>query len=130
MWFRGWEFVASIGVTVIDLLLRPGFLPGRDADRRASQPRPRPLPDGWGIPICGIAAFLGVGGSVMTVSMMRRSGLDMGVATSLANPLTVAIAAPALVVPPYSAAASRRSLGSSGLSISPQRLPCWPGQSW
>lgn len=93
-----WGFVAYIGVTVTDLLLRPGFLPGRDANRRASQPHPRPLPDAWGIPIGWIAAFLGVGGSVMTVPMMRRAGLEMGVATSLANPLTVAIAAPALVV--------------------------------
>ncbi|WOC13316.1 sulfite exporter TauE/SafE family protein [Gordonia sp. MP11Mi] len=92
-----WGFVAYIGVTIVDLLLRPGFFrkPGMvGRSGRAS----RPIPDGWGIPIGGIASFLGVGGSVMTVPMMRRSGMQMGVATSLANPLTVAIAVPATVV--------------------------------
>jgi hypothetical protein len=34
----------------------------------------------------------------MTVPMMRRAGMPMAVATSLANPLTLAIATPALVV--------------------------------
>ncbi|MBB3663814.1 MULTISPECIES: sulfite exporter TauE/SafE family protein [Prauserella salsuginis group] len=93
-----WGFVAYIGITVVDLLLRPGFLSWRGAERRPKTPSGRPLPDGWGIPIGGIASFLGVGGSVMTVPMMRRSGMDMSVATSLANPLTVAIAVPAMLV--------------------------------
>ncbi|BAK37370.1 hypothetical protein MLP_43560 [Microlunatus phosphovorus NM-1] len=99
-----WGFVIYIGVTVVDLLLRPGFLPERRTTRRLENGRGarktsgRPLPDGWGLPIGGCAAFLGVGGSVMTVPMMRRSGMEMGVATSLANPLTIAIAAPAMVV--------------------------------
>lgn len=93
-----WGFVIYCGITVVDLLLRPGFLPGRGAMRRPTRTKERPLPDGWGIPIGWIAAFLGVGGSVMTVPMMRRSGLEIGVATSLANPLTIAIATPAMVV--------------------------------
>lgn len=99
-----WGFVVYIGVTVVDLLLRPGFLPGPGRARQpesgsgAKKVSDRPLPDGWGLPIGGCAAFLGVGGSVMTVPMMRRSGMEMSVATSLANPLTIAIAAPAMVV--------------------------------
>ena len=93
-----WGFVIYIGITVVDLLLRPGFFPGRGPVRRPKESSDRALPDGWGIPIGGLASFLGVGGSVMTVPMMRRSGMDMGVATSLANPLTIAIAAPAMVV--------------------------------
>lgn len=93
-----WGFVIYIGITVADLLLRPGFFSGRGAVRRSDQASGRPLPDGWGIPIGGISSFLGVGGSVMTVPMMRRSGMDMGTATSLANPLTIAIAAPAMIV--------------------------------
>ncbi|MCP2236005.1 sulfite exporter TauE/SafE family protein [Prauserella halophila] len=93
-----WGFVAYIGITVVDLLLRPGFLPGRGAGRRSRAAGGRPLPNGWGTPIGGIASFLGVGGSVMTVPMLRRSGMDMGVATSLANPLTIAIAVPAMLV--------------------------------
>lgn len=91
-----WGFVAYIGVTIVDLLLRPGFFPGR-AEPRSTRAT-RPLPDGWGIPIGAVAAFLGVGGSVMTVPVMRRAGMEMRVATSLANPLTIAIAAPAMVV--------------------------------
>lgn len=93
-----WGFVIYVGITVVDLLLRPGFFLGRRTVRRPERVNGRSLPDGWGIPIGGVASFLGVGGSVMTVPMMRRSGMDMGVATSLANPLTIAIAAPAMVV--------------------------------
>ncbi|GAA1290553.1 hypothetical protein GCM10009590_18260 [Brachybacterium alimentarium] len=93
-----WGFVIYIGVTVVDLLLRPGFFPGHGPARRPKESSDRALPDGWGIPIGGLASFLGVGGSVMTVPMMRRSGMDMSVATSLANPLTIAIAAPAMIV--------------------------------
>lgn len=93
-----WGFVIYVGITVVDLLLRPGFFPGHGAVRRPRGANDRPLPDGWGIPIGSIAAFLGVGGSVMTVPMMRRSGVEMDVATSLANPLTIAITAPAMVV--------------------------------
>ncbi|MGV9898807.1 TSUP family transporter, partial [Streptomyces tendae] len=49
-------------------------------------------------PVGAVAAFLGVGGSVMTVPAMRRAGHPMHVATALANPLTLAIALPAAVV--------------------------------
>ncbi|TSI11890.1 sulfite exporter TauE/SafE family protein [Brevibacterium aurantiacum] len=93
-----WGFVIYIGITVVDLLLRPGFFPGRGPVRRSKGGSNRALPDGWGIPIGGLASFLGVGGSVMTVPMMRRSGMNMGVATTLANPLTIAISAPAMIV--------------------------------
>ena len=92
-----WGFVIYIAITVVDLLLRPGFFPGHGTVRPPKM-RARALPDVWGIPIGGVASFLGVGGSVVTVPMMRRSGMDMGVATSLANPLTIAIAAPAMAV--------------------------------
>ncbi len=45
-----------------------------------------------------MAAFLGVGGSVVTVPLMRRNGHRMSVATALANPLTLAVALPATAV--------------------------------
>lgn len=51
-----------------------------------------------GAPVGAVAAFLGVGGSVMTVPAMRRAGHPMQVATALANPLTLAIALPATAV--------------------------------
>ncbi|MGE6735645.1 sulfite exporter TauE/SafE family protein, partial [Streptomyces sp. NPDC059900] len=90
-----WAFIAYVGLTIADLLLRPGFL------RPASEARadgPRPLPPLLGAPIGAVAAFLGVGGSVMTVPAMRRAGHPMRVATTLANPLTLAIALPATAV--------------------------------
>lgn len=38
------------------------------------------------------ATFLGVGGSVMTVPLLRRCGLSMSQATSMTNPLSVPVA--------------------------------------
>ncbi|MFD7064735.1 sulfite exporter TauE/SafE family protein [Streptomyces sp. NPDC059906] len=92
-----WAFVGYVALTVVDLLLRPGFLrPPAPAEAGASSPRP--LPAVVGAPVGAAAAFLGVGGSVMTVPAMRRAGHTMHVATALANPLTLAIALPATTV--------------------------------
>ncbi|MEE1805814.1 sulfite exporter TauE/SafE family protein [Streptomyces sp. BE133] len=92
-----WAFVAYIALTIADLLLRPGFLrPGPRGE--ATSEAPRPLPAVLGAPVGAVAAFLGVGGSVMTVPAMRRAGHTMHVATALANPLTLAIALPAATV--------------------------------
>ncbi|MEU2711436.1 TSUP family transporter [Streptomyces sp. NPDC007205] len=105
-----WGFVAYVALTIVDLLLRPGFLrrrgpAGESGEGRVEQARearagavravPRPLPAVLGAPIGAVAAFLGVGGSVMTVPALRRAGHPMRVATALANPLTLAIALPA-----------------------------------
>ncbi|GGU97822.1 UPF0721 transmembrane protein [Streptomyces filipinensis] len=105
-----WGFVVYVALTIVDLLLRPGFLRrrgpaeashgGRTEETRgarteASRGVPRPLPAVLGAPIGALAAFLGVGGSVMTVPALRRAGHPMRVATALANPLTFAIALPA-----------------------------------
>ncbi|MBY8887325.1 sulfite exporter TauE/SafE family protein [Streptomyces sp. PTM05] len=90
-------FVAYVSVTVVDLLLRPGFLRPRAPVEKA-EADPRPLPAVLGAPVGAVAAFLGVGGSVMTVPAMRRAGHPMRVATALANPLTLAIAVPAAAV--------------------------------
>uniref|UniRef100_A0AAU3H2I8 Probable membrane transporter protein n=1 Tax=Streptomyces sp. NBC_01401 TaxID=2903854 RepID=A0AAU3H2I8_9ACTN len=99
-----WAFVAYVALTVVDLLLRPGFLRASvpsdrpaGSDEPASDP-PRPLPAVLGAPVGAVAAFLGVGGSVMTVPAMRRAGHPMRTATALANPLTLAIALPATAV--------------------------------
>ncbi|MGY0021765.1 TSUP family transporter [Streptomyces sp. cg35] len=92
-----WAFVAYVAVTIADLLLRPGFL-RPSARGTTARDTPRPLPALLGVPVGAVAAFLGVGGSVMTVPAMRRAGHTMHVATALANPLTLAIALPAAVV--------------------------------
>jgi len=106
-----WGFVAYLAVTVADLLLRPGFL--RPIPRSTTRPTTRPgaapttrvrprrnggVPTALGLPIGAVAAFLGVGGSVMTVPALRRAGSSMVAATTLANPLTLAITTPATVV--------------------------------
>ncbi|WP_394807282.1 TSUP family transporter [Streptomyces asiaticus] len=92
-----WSFVAYVAITIVDLLLRPGFLRPR-APIEEPADGPRPLPAVLGAPIGAVAAFLGVGGSVMTVPAMRRAGHTMHVASALANPLTLAIALPATAV--------------------------------
>lgn len=92
-----WGFVTYLVVTVVDLLLRPGFFrPSASARARASGNTA--IPVALGVPIGAVAAFLGVGGSVMTVPLLRRSGRDMRTAASLANPLTIAIAVPATAI--------------------------------
>ncbi|WP_030418910.1 sulfite exporter TauE/SafE family protein [Streptomyces sp. NRRL F-5065] len=90
-----WAFVVYVAVTLADLLLRPGFLRARAEETTGG---PEPLRAWVGAPIGVVAAFLGVGGSVLTVPAMRRAGHTMRVATVLANPLTLAIALPATVV--------------------------------
>ncbi|HCG55624.1 MULTISPECIES: sulfite exporter TauE/SafE family protein [Brevibacterium] len=108
-----WGFVIYIAVTAIDLLARPGFFRRGGPKIRSNVGVPGGaavgaddnLRDGgsgiaalFGFPIGGLASFLGVGGSVMTVPMMRRSGATMTVATTLANPLTFVIMLPAVLV--------------------------------
>ncbi|WP_199272974.1 sulfite exporter TauE/SafE family protein [Streptomyces broussonetiae] len=98
-----WGFVAYVALTIADLLLRPGFLRPRAQAQSAGGAR-RPLPAVLGVPIGAVAAFLGVGGSVMTVPALRRAGHPMRVATALANPLTLAVALPATALSLYGAA--------------------------
>ncbi|MGY6270375.1 sulfite exporter TauE/SafE family protein [Achromobacter denitrificans] len=94
-------FIAYLGVTILDCLLRQGFMARDDA-------RPRPLGQGamvgGGVVIGAVAAFLGVGGSVMTVPLLRRRGLPMSKAAAMANPLTLPVAVVGTLA--YMAAAS------------------------
>lgn len=90
-----WGFVAYLLATIVDALVRPGFV--RPATPAAGAAR---LGIGWrlGAPIGAVAALLGVGGSVMTVPLLRRSGAPMSRAAMLANPLTLCIALPSSAV--------------------------------
>ncbi|MEU5085203.1 sulfite exporter TauE/SafE family protein [Streptomyces sp. NPDC021356] len=83
-------FAAYLLVTIADSLLRKGFL-AVDGD---GEPRPlgRFTTTLGGVGIGTVAAGLGVGGSVMTVPLLRRRGLPMATATALANPLSVPVA--------------------------------------
>ena len=94
MWVSGevirYAFIAYLGVTIVDCLARRGFL------TRTDNATPRRLRrtevSGGGVGIGAIATFLGVGGSVMTVPLLRRCGLSMSQATSMANPLSLPVA--------------------------------------
>lgn len=83
-------FIAYLGLTIVDCLLRRGFL-----DQSATGGKRRLIQVelvGGGLGIGFIATFLGVGGSVMTVPLLRRCGLSMSQSTSMANPLSVPVA--------------------------------------
>ena len=94
MWVSGevirYAFIAYLGVTIVDCLFRRGFLTASDTEipRRLG----RAEVSGGGVGIGAIATFLGVGGSVMTVPLLRRCGLSMSQATSMANPLSLPVA--------------------------------------
>lgn len=80
-------FVLYMLLTIGDCLLRKGFFIG-------SVPRRLSLATvtGGGIVIGVIAALLGVGGSVMTVPLLRRHGYAMRDCISAANPLSLPVA--------------------------------------
>ncbi|WP_245633665.1 sulfite exporter TauE/SafE family protein [Amycolatopsis jejuensis] len=86
-------FVVYLAVTIVDSLARRGFL---------SQGEPQPLSTFTttigGVGIGAVASFLGVGGSVMTVPLLRRKGLPMAEAAAMANPLSVPVAVIATAV--------------------------------
>jgi len=94
VWVSGdvirYAFIGYLGVTIVDCLLRRGFL------TQNAGVIPRRLgateTSAGGVGIGAIATFLGVGGSVMTVPLLRRCGLSMSQATSMANPLSVPVA--------------------------------------
>lgn len=85
-----YAFIAYLALTIADCLLRRGFL--QQAERRSARRLGRGETLGGGLGIGIIATFLGVGGSVMTVPLLRRCGLSMTQATSMANPLSVPVA--------------------------------------
>ncbi|MGJ7574980.1 sulfite exporter TauE/SafE family protein [Variovorax sp. RB2P76] len=88
--FVRWAFIAYLGATLLDCLLRPGFMT-HDASA-VVRPLSRAVATAGSFVIGLVAAFLGVGGSVMTVPLMRRRGIGMTRATAMANPLSLPIA--------------------------------------
>jgi hypothetical protein len=94
MWVSGavirYAFIAYLVVTIVDCLFRRGFL--SHAENRMPRRLERAEVSAGGVGIGAIATFLGVGGSVMTVPLLRRCGLSMSQATSMANPLSLPVA--------------------------------------
>ncbi|MER6418550.1 sulfite exporter TauE/SafE family protein [Streptomyces sp. NPDC001137] len=89
-------FAAYLLVTIADSVLRKGFL--AVAHRTGPKPLGRAAITLGGTGIGLVAAGLGVGGSVMTVPLLRRRGLPMAEATAMANPLSVPVAVAATLV--------------------------------
>ncbi|WP_016914782.1 sulfite exporter TauE/SafE family protein [Vreelandella stevensii] len=87
-WVR-WAFIGYLALTIADASLRPGFLHQSGSDVR---PMGRGGTAMTGTLIGAVAALLGVGGSVMTVPLMRRRGASMTAATAMANPLSLPMA--------------------------------------
>jgi uncharacterized membrane protein YfcA len=79
-------FIVYIGGVIADCLLRKGFM--EEATGQHFRRMGGALAAAVGTVIGAIASLLGVGGSVMTVPMMRRHGATMEGATALANPLS------------------------------------------
>ncbi|QXI31440.1 sulfite exporter TauE/SafE family protein [Pseudomonas vanderleydeniana] len=85
-----WAFIVYLGLTLLDCLARRGFI--QQATIRPIRPLTPVVTVLGGVLIGSVATFLGVGGSVMTVPLLRRSGLSMTLATAMANPLSVPVA--------------------------------------
>jgi uncharacterized membrane protein YfcA len=83
-------FVAYLAVTILDCLFRRGFIEQLINKKAKTLSTLATVPGGMGIG--AIATVLGVGGSVMTVPILRRCGLSMTQATSMANPLSLPVA--------------------------------------
>jgi uncharacterized protein len=94
VWVSGevirYAFIAYLGATIVDCLFRHGFL--TQTENKIPRNLGRAEVSAGGVGIGAIATFLGVGGSVMTVPMLRRCGLSMSQATSMANPLSLPVA--------------------------------------
>ncbi|MBU9809391.1 sulfite exporter TauE/SafE family protein [Rouxiella badensis] len=80
-------FILYMVVAIGDCLLRKGFFSGSTPRRLAFL-----TVTGGGMLIGMIAALLGLGGSVMTVPLLRRHGHTMRDCISAANPLSLPVA--------------------------------------
>lgn len=109
-WIR-WIFIGYLVVTILDCFIRPGFMKTQPKGINLNQGSY--LAEGTIEMLIGtVAAFLGVGGSVMTVPLMRRRGASMLQAAAFANPLTLPMAITGSVMYFYFAVEKHIELGS------------------
>lgn len=86
-WIR-WLFIGYLFVTILDCYLRSGFMTPTTPIKKIGNTR-----EAFNGTLIGIvAAFLGVGGSVMTVPLLRRRGTSMVKSAAMANTLTLPLA--------------------------------------
>lgn len=90
-------FVVYIAATLVDSIVRKGFLSTRGSTQQEKR-LPAAVSTLGGIGIGAVASLLGVGGSVITVPLLRRRGVAMADATAMANPMSVPVAVAATVV--------------------------------
>lgn len=86
-WIK-WIFIGYLFVTILDCYFRPGFMAPTHHTKKVTKARETIN----GVVIGIIAAFLGVGGSVMTVPLLRRRGTPMAQSAAMANTLTLPLA--------------------------------------
>lgn len=86
-WIK-WIFITYLFVTILDCYFRPGFMVPIQSLKRVNNFKEAINGTLIGI----IAAFLGVGGSVMTVPLLRRRGIPMAQSAAMANALTLPLA--------------------------------------
>lgn len=84
-----WGFFIYVALTLLDCARRVYLDASVDRQHWRLKPRQQRLA---GIMIGTVAAALGVGGSVLTVPLFRRCGLEMSAAVALANPLSLPVA--------------------------------------
>lgn len=106
-------FIAYLAVTIVDGLVRRGFVTTRSPGNHA--PLGRWTTSAGGVGIGALASFLGVGGSVMTVPLLRRKGLAMANAAAMANPLSVPVSIVGAAVYAFSVPTPAAALASGQL---------------
>ncbi|PKW15896.1 sulfite exporter TauE/SafE family protein [Saccharopolyspora spinosa] len=85
-------FIAYLAITIVDSIVRSGFLDNARHQTSGGKPLGKVASTLGGLGIGAVASFLGVGGSVMTVPLLRRRGLPMSAAAAMANPLSIPVA--------------------------------------
>lgn len=83
-------FSVYLVCTILDSVLRRGFLSREES--RGTRRLGRGTVTAGGVGIGAVASSLGVGGSVLTVPLLRRRGLPMADSAAMANPLTLPVA--------------------------------------
>lgn len=93
-WIR-WIFIIYLAITIIDALFSKSFTTQNPFEAKNLQRKYDAI---LGVFIGTIAALLGVGGSIMTVPLMRKRGALMKEAAAMANPLTLPMAITTTIV--------------------------------
>ncbi|OCX25515.1 sulfite exporter TauE/SafE family protein [Pseudomonas graminis] len=103
-------FVMYLALTILDCLLRRGFLVANASSIIKRLSKKFIVFGGFSIGI--VASILGVGGSVMTVPILRRCGLEMTYAAAGANALSLPVAISATMAYVFIAESKEYNLGA------------------